>query len=285
MATDTSVSLRSGINCNNKVAEVASVAVDLKTKDNHHRDVRWLFLRTLHTKLDAIAAADQNQMGHTGDFPEQTRKLFDILDTLVPSGGGTVCEIGFNVGHSAATFLIATSAKSFIAFDCGNKASVNAGFSSLQESLPYAHFEMIEGNSPVMVNKFAQQRGLDAVCDVIHIDGAHDGPFPAADWEAMWHYARDDGRTLIVFDDCNCDTEWCIAPLQVFQAAVSRGEILQLPDGASMLQVDGRPDSPDYREKGSCVGWVTSKRKEKIEVPTFLIDQRDGIRLEINEKC
>jgi hypothetical protein len=285
MAKDaTDGSIRGGVNCgkHHKVADVTSEA--LLPSDTHHRDVRWLFLQTLHKNLDTIAAADGNRMGHTGDFSEQTIKLFDILGKLVPAAG-TVCEIGFNVGHSAATFLIATSAKSLIAFDCGGKASVHEGFTSLQESLPYAKFEMVEGNSPVMVNKFAQKNGADATCDVIHIDGAHDGPFPAADWEAMWHYARDDGQTLVVFDDCNCDTEWCIAPLQVFQTAVARGEIAQLPEAASMLQVNGRPGTPEFREKGSCIGWITSRSQKKIEVPTFLIDPRNGNRLETNEKC
>ena len=52
---------------------------------------------------------------HIGNRPKQARAYFDVARRLRPR---TICEIGFNGGHSAAIFLAAAGSRaSMIAFD------------------------------------------------------------------------------------------------------------------------------------------------------------------------
>jgi hypothetical protein len=226
--------------------------------------------------LNLVAAASDNRMGHTGNEREQTLQLWGLVDTHMPAAG-TFCEVGANVGHSAAIFLTASSATSFLAFDCGGKPSVYEGFRLLQRVFSYASFEFVEGNSAVQVPAYAQAHP-DTSCDIIHIDGAHDGPFPAADFDSLRRFANRQGTTLVVFDDCNCATEWCIAPLAVFRKAVADGHIEELPGGDSMLSVPGG-------QKGSCLGRLKSRKEGKVTIPTHLLDTRNGNQIPVAEKC
>lgn len=226
--------------------------------------------------LNMIAAATDNRMGHTGNEREQTLQLWSLIDQHMPTAG-TFCEVGANVGHSAAIFLTASSASHFLAFDCGSKPSVYEGFRLLQRIFSHVSFEFVEGNSAVQVPAYAQANPQMS-CDIIHIDGAHDGPFPAADFDNLRRFTNHQGTTLVVFDDCNCDTEWCIAPLAVFKKAVADGHIEELPDGASMLNVPGR-------QKGSCLGILKKRNEGKVVIPTHLLDGRNGNQVPVAEKC
>ena len=227
--------------------------------------------------LNLVAAATDNRMGHTGNEREQTLQLWGAVDAHA-QGAGTFCEVGVNVGHSAAIFLTASSATSFLAFDCGGKPSVADGFRLLQRVFAPASFEFVEGNSVSQLPRYAAAHP-DTVCDVMHIDGAHDGPFPAADFDNMRRFARRDGRTFVVFDDCNCATEWCIAPLAVFKKAVAEGLIEELPGGASYLAVPGG-------QKGSCMGWLRKRNEAPVgAIPTSIVDQRNGNSIPIGLTC
>ena len=232
-------------------------------------------LRTLvgsmHGTLNSIAQADSNGMGNTGDVMEQTDKLFKAVASAVPSAR-TFCEVGTNVGHGAALFLVATGARHFHSFDCGGKKSVMQGFEALQVAMPDLIAKQHIGNSVKVVPEFTLEN-RDFECDVIHIDGAHDGPFPAADFANARRLARADGRTLVVFDDCNCDTEWCIAPLDVFNQGVADGHIRP-------LETQHNPDGPkiniEGRKKGSCLGWMLVRDQSPVPlpIPTHIIDKR-----------
>ena len=216
-------------------------------------------------------------MGNTGDTREQTEKLFAIVDAAWPRAQ-SVCEVGFNVGHGAATLLAATSARHLVAFDCGGRMSVVGGLAAIEAVFDYVNLTFVVGNSVATVPTFARDHAAWA-CDVVHIDGAHDGPFPAADLANVRHLARPDGRTLVVFDDCNCDTEWCVEPLNVFKKAVADGVIRELEPalGGPMLSVAGGL-------KGSCIGWITARDETPIgAIPTTIVDQRNNNVLPV--KC
>jgi len=227
--------------------------------------------------LSLVAHATDNRMGHTGDEREQTLKLWELVDKYAPTAG-TFCEVGVNVGHSAAIMLTASSATSFLAFDCGGKPSVYDGFRLLQRVFSHASLEFVEGNSVHTIPTYAKLHPSTS-CDLIHIDGAHDGPFPKADFGAMRHFAREDGKTFVIFDDCNCDTEWCVAPLAVFKKAVIDGLIEELPAGDSYLSVPGG-------KKGSCLGWLRVRDATTVsEIPTSILDERNGNHLPVAQKC
>ena len=209
--------------------------------------------RALHFALTGVALAEGNGMGHTGDDDEQTAKIFDSVLTYGIKAG-TVCEIGFNVGHSASTILSASFSGAFIGFDYGRphvtpgSDSVSLGFNVLKRTLRHVSFELVIGDSMVTAPKYALEHPT-TVCEIFHIDGSHDGPFPEADFQSARKMARSDGRTLVLFDDCGCQTEWCVKPAETFERAVKEGTITLLPNGASYLPAGGRRTCAGYMKR------------------------------------
>ncbi len=208
----------------------------------------------LHAALDRVAACTGNGMGHSGNLPEQTRLLFEMVKKELPSpslGDGLVfCEIGFNVGHSASTFLSAAAArgakvKSYHIFDLDASPSVRMGYNYLRSAFPATTFAFVVGDSTVSLPVWIGGPDV-AVCDLFHIDGGHAGGIPAIDWANVRKVIRKDGRSLVVFDDCGClpgSEWWCIEPEEVFDAAVASGAMIPVSKGEISLP-----------SKGTCAG-------------------------------
>ena len=208
----------------------------------------------LHAILDRLAACAGNGMGHSGNLPDQTRLLFEMVKRELPSpspGNGLVfCEIGFNVGHSASTFLSAAAArgakvKSYHVFDLDANPSVRAGYNYLRRAFPATAFAFVVGDSTVSLPVWSGGPDV-AACDLFHIDGGHAGGVPAIDWANVRRVIRKDGKSLVVFDDCGCQPGsewWCTEPEEVFDSAVASGDIIPLSKGEISLP-----------SKGTCAG-------------------------------
>lgn len=207
----------------------------------------------LHAVLDRFGACAGNSMGHSGNLPEQTRLLFDMIKRELPPPGhdGLVfCEIGFNVGHSASTFLSAAAArganvKAYHVFDLDASPSVRMGYNYLRSAFPATSFSLVAGDSTKSLPLWIGGASAD-VCDIFHIDGGHADGIPAIDWANVRKVIRKDGKSLVVFDDCGCaagSAWWCLEPEQVFDAAVAAGDIVLVSKGEISL--------PD---KGTCAG-------------------------------
>jgi hypothetical protein len=201
----------------------------------------------VHLHLDYLARVDGNKVGNTGEAPQQTEQLWQLARKYKPHAQ-LLCEIGLNVGHSAATLLTATHAQEFLAWDWNDKklASVDQGFAYLREVFPEVPMQLHGGDSLQAVPAFLQQH-QDVVCDVVHIDGSHDGVYPEGDFQNMRKAARKDGRTLVIFDDCGCSTGWCITPKNTAEKAFKEGTLIRLERNDSYILVEGR---------GSCLGWM-----------------------------
>ena len=113
------------------------------------------------------------QMGHTAQVPLQVASLRSLLDRHPLLRTGTICEIGFNAGHSAVVWLEKTHAR-VVEFDL--------------LALPYSHISrrFVEaryhgrvtfhvGDSGETVQQYAHQvrNGSAAACDLWLIDGDH----------------------------------------------------------------------------------------------------------------
>jgi len=188
------------------------------------------FLRMIHKELDLIGGSVA--MWHTGKIVEQTDLLFDTARRLAPLRGGTVCEVGFNIGHSASTLMVSILGSSYVGFDYGEKGEVVKAKEFLQNLLAADNVtvELHLGNSQFTVPEYLKNFP-ETVCDVIHIDGSHDGHFPLSDFQNLRTMARPDGKSLVLFDDCGCPTEWCVAPLKAFKGLQGSGAITFAEDG------------------------------------------------------
>lgn len=186
----------------------------------------------------------------------QTDALFQLVRGALPNArqgeaGLTFCEIGFNVGHSAVTFLTAAmvagaAVSHYVIFDMVAHRSVLNGLQLVKGSFPSTSFHLNRGKSSETLPAYTTTIG-HKTCDLLHIDGDHLGQTPATDWQNVQPLARLDARTFIIFDDCGCKRAakmiWCVEPTRVFESAVQAGRI--------KLESRGQLAWP---AKGSCAG-------------------------------
>lgn len=96
----------------------------------------------------------------------------------------TICEVGFNVGHSTASWLSANPRASVLAFDVSRYMYTAAAINAMGEVFPGRVVTLIEGDSKQSVPNFIEllrhssrnqiEDPLSIQCNLIFIDGAHD---------------------------------------------------------------------------------------------------------------
>ena len=229
-----------------------------------HKQVR-AELASLQALLSSISRTFQNNMGNSaGRVTEhgnasQTDALFKLLSEKMPvrrvnEAGLSFCEIGFNVGHSAVTFLKAAAAigvpvTNYLIFDLVANRATMAGLSVVNASFPSTRFRLLPGMSEQTLPDYFASGGTPRTCDLIHIDGDHLGKAPSVDWNNVQPLARSDAQTLVIFDDCGCawarKMVWCVEPTRVFDKAVSNGQIQVVSRGVL-----------SWPAKGSCAGLI-----------------------------
>lgn len=172
-------------------------------------------LANIHNQLSSIARRDSKIEGNIGDHMQQVRGYFNISKIYQP---GSICEIGFNAGHSASTFLFASPKASYLGFDLGNQADKIGGesvftgshlyteqcFSKIKELFPQNVKRLIIGDSNETVPSFSLKSKGKFRCDLIHVDGGHYGTIPLDDIINMAKLARPAGSTHLLVDDSVC---------------------------------------------------------------------------------
>lgn len=144
----------------------------------------------------------------------------------------TVCEIGFNAGHSSANWLSAKPGNRLISFDLGKHDYTKPRANYLKEKFPGRMF-IIFGDSTVTVPAF-HKRNPDVNCDVLVVDGGHS--FDNADVDiGNMRYLANRFFNAFVMDDINCDgmvmhskKRFCVGPDKAIQAHKLAGEVRML---------------------------------------------------------
>ena len=153
----------------------------------------------LHSYLHSKGVVVENILGNTGLYYEKARALAAMFaDPRVE----TVCEIGFNAGHSALNALLAREGIQVVSFDLGQFWDTYGQYSYelLQHSFPN-QLTLIMGDSTVTVPKFIRERP-EQKCNIIFVDGGHDFETASADISNMAALANQTYHRLIV-DDAN----------------------------------------------------------------------------------
>lgn len=186
-----------------------------------------------------------DQMGHIGQVPDQIRD-YAAVSRLLTDGFGrsaTICEVGFNAGHSAAVFLTANPSAHYVGFDLGT-----LGWSAAQRSLVNTMFpgriEHIIGSSFQTVPRYHQQHPAFS-CDLWSVDGDH-GPDAAKDFAAARAMATRGG--LVLADDHTASFPAVVA---IWQSLVDGGhlETIHCHEDAGVY--------PPGLKKGWCLGrWL-----------------------------
>lgn len=191
-----------------------------------------------HERLTALM--QRELAGSTKDVLEgfsakqqwKTRLYQSLVTPLVQ----TVCEIGFNGGHSTATWLSASPRTVVYSFDLGEHGYARPAALELQAAYP-GRLHVAWGDSTRVVPEFERTHGANVSCDILHVDGGHFGNVPARDIQNM-HALAHAGSVLIV-DDTGCTQSYCVGRTVAALRDTDRlmVELLQVDDALSGLSV------------------------------------------------
>lgn len=117
----------------------------------------------------------------------------------------TICETGFNLGHSAISWLGSLPNATLYSFDLGAHPYVRVGEGFVKQVFPN-RLHLTLGDSTVTVPQFFEQHS-DIKCDVVFIDGGHTYQVATADLENLSKRLTKHG--VIVIDDTNCHGNFC----------------------------------------------------------------------------
>ena len=150
--------------------------------------------------------------GHSAQLVKE-RQLYVALAKL--PFVRNICEIGFNGGHSAGLWLLANPTASVTMFDIWTHPyTVPAeAFLRSPEAKQYGivngdkRLTIIKGSSHVTLKPYAVQNPKS--CDIISVDGDHSHDGAVLDLRDVFPLARDE-KTIILLDDTNCISSWCV---------------------------------------------------------------------------
>jgi hypothetical protein len=132
--------------------------------------------------------------GHIAEVP---REIIDFASAAILPDVKTICEVGFNAGHSAAIFLLANPNARYIVFDFGEQIYSQQQIDYINNLFPN-RMTYVKGNSQIEIDKY-HQINPSVSCDLWSIDGDH-GPNAERDFEAARKMAPRGG--LVLADDC-----------------------------------------------------------------------------------
>jgi len=178
-------------------------------------------LRDLHTELSIAAAAIEEVEGFGSFFYEGALKR-----ALVPAFNvKTVCEIGFNAGHSSAMWLSSSPDVRLFSFDLCYHKYVQQAKAKLQSIFGESRVHLTCGSSAISIPIFVAEHPIlnndFPGCDIMHVDGDHEHNGPIVDLVNMKKLLRPDGPKIVIMDDCPCPKTWCIAPSNAWDVCVA----------------------------------------------------------------
>lgn len=152
-------------------------------------------------------------------FPEQTTKFASYA---YRENVHTICEIGFNAGHSAINWLVANPYASVISFDHGNLPFTVPASDWIKEKYP-GRLELVIGDPASQIPALHAERP-DLVCDIIHIDAGHSDTVQedsSAYLHAMVQLSAKEN--VLLMDNTVCDMPWCAGTEAALDAAAEEG--------------------------------------------------------------
>lgn len=124
----------------------------------------------LHDYLSSLGVQIEEVEGHTGWYYSKLRLLSSVY-----VGAGTVCEVGFNAGHSALNALMAREDSRVLSFDLGEHegAYLRHSYDFLSFAFP-GRIRVALGDSLEAVPAFLRDnQEWEHACDVVLVDGGH----------------------------------------------------------------------------------------------------------------
>eukprot|EP01062_Namystynia_karyoxenos_P062693 TRINITY_DN55562_c0_g1_i1.p1 TRINITY_DN55562_c0_g1~~TRINITY_DN55562_c0_g1_i1.p1 ORF type:complete len:433 (+),score=129.25 TRINITY_DN55562_c0_g1_i1:90-1301(+) len=189
-------------------------------------------------------------------LPEQANRYYEwTRDWDPPEGGGgeaTLCETGFNAGHSAVTFLLAQPRLTMHSFDLFIQAYSESALAFVRAVFGAARMHLHAGDSAKSLA--AQHAQGQLRCDVLSVDGAHSYKACLGDVQGLGKLlARD--NTPILMDDTAEGFEMKGGPAEVWRKLKRERRLRQtrcVPLGVVTQWKRGSRPKP----RGFCIGAV-----------------------------
>lgn len=161
--------------------------------------------------------------GNSDDFPEE-QALY--RSHAAAKEVKRICEIGFNMGHSAALWLTSNKAAHVVMFDLWDHSYGAPAESILQARFP-GRLTVIKGDSTTTVPAYiAANPGT--YCDIVSVDGDHSFPGALADLVNMVKLAQPANaqfQSIGFIDDTPCKKKYCLGPGKAVDELVAMGRI------------------------------------------------------------
>jgi hypothetical protein len=228
----------------------AKMLVDMANEDNEFTSQRG---KTLVAEMSVfnnyIATEVQPKFaeGHSGQWPFQMQFNFALSSLFAElSPRFQVCEVGFNLGHSAHTWLLSSNHTNVLSFSLDTPhARVIADYLNRRYN---DRLSMVWGNTMSTLPQF-DIRNPEVKCDLMFVDGGHQYQFAFSDLNHMRLLARR-GLNIVVFDDSPCEAPFCVGPNNAWDTCV-RGHLLkqlsQCPMGTTGKCADSSESGPFQR--------------------------------------
>jgi len=143
-------------------------------------------------------------MGHSAQLPQQIDALLGMVATRPRGAWRTICEIGFNAGHSALLWLQSAPAAALKEFDLGtlpwskhSRAFVDALFPG---RMTYFKGSTLSANSSLAAYARRVESGLEPPCELFFVDGHHTRS--AAESDLRHALRASTVGSIVVGDDC-----------------------------------------------------------------------------------
>jgi hypothetical protein len=88
----------------------------------------------------------------------------------------SICEIGFNAGHSTMLMLLGRdkSSLNYTIFDIGDHSYTKHCIEYIKSKFTHINFEYVEGDSTIIMPEWINNnKDLIGTYDVVHVDGGH----------------------------------------------------------------------------------------------------------------
>jgi len=140
----------------------------------------------------------------------------------------TICETGFNAGHSSLNLLTSNPDITLYSFDLGDHPYVRPAHQHLEEKFGNRTILTL-GDSHVTMKEFHKAHP-NVVCDITIVDGDHSVAGAIADMKDFYEMVDVDSRplSLVVMDDQGCISGWCQGPNEAWRLFKEQGRISEI---------------------------------------------------------
>jgi predicted O-methyltransferase YrrM len=147
-----------------------------------------------------------------------------FVDLLHEEEVKNIGEIGFNIGHSALTFLKNAKNSKVWSFDCNRHAYTMLGKEFIDNEYP-ERLHLICGDSTKTLPVFAENN-TGFKFDLIFIDGGHSYKVAKSDIINMKKLANED--TIVIIDDIRPEVPWGKGPSKALNECIENGIIINV---------------------------------------------------------